>query len=266
MERVVEVVTMDHWRRLFASALKEDLEARRKLNPRYSIRAYAKHLGISAAAASEIFRSVDGWKISRKRAFEILKKTKMNSVHRSKILVAMGYPAEVERRNLPSEDFELFTDWSYFAVYFSHSLPVAYRNPSHISERFGLSEDRVNQVINDLIEKKLLKYNDEEKALQNQNENWIAAGGSLPKEAVRSYHKSNLDLAKRAMGEIDPNLREISSMTFCGSLEDFEKVRKETMQFYERIMALMNKEEKNDEVIQVNVSLFPLHFGKGLES
>lgn len=238
----------------------KDLEQRRQVNPRYSLRGYARHLNVSAATLSLILRGNQKWQLSKDRAAEILERTSAPTCEKARILSLMGKVPSRERKSLDVSERELLTDWVYLAVLAAHDLPPLLRTPEKIGEKMGIGTERVREVIDQLLRKGLLRLSQE--GVYERNPEHLQAGDGPPSDVVREHHKSNLKLSCRAVDEIPAEQRDFTSMTFVGSSKDMELLRKEIRDFHERLISLMNRSQDNTEVYRLTIGLFPIRFEK----
>lgn len=249
------------WQKEFVQALRKDFESRRIKNKRYSIRAHAQRLGVSAATLSQILREKQSWNLRVERARDILSCLNLKASQKNRLLTKMGFPPERDRQDLPFYQYDLLTDWAYMAVLSCHDLPPAQRTPEAISRRLGIAKKEIENIIKILIEQALLQKN--ASGVLERNPTYWMAGDGPPNEVIRRHHADSLKLAERALEEIPAVKRDFSSLTFAGSLNQLEQLREEIRLFHEKVMNLMNRDEENDEVFRLTIGIFPVHFSSG---
>ncbi|RYZ78410.1 MAG: TIGR02147 family protein, partial [Proteobacteria bacterium] len=76
-------------------------------------------------------------------------------------------------------------------------------------------------------------------------------------EAIRAYHQSGLDLAKRAISEIPVEKRDFSTLSFAGCAETFAEMVKEIRNCHERVVAIAESGAEKNVVYRLNINLFP---------
>lgn len=247
---------MHSWKQEFLNLLTEDLHLRRASNPRYSLRAYAKYLGLSAATMSEVMRNEGNWQLSQSRAVKIIEKMRIAEAKKNRFCIMAGHPPLTVRTELPETEFSLLTDWRYPAVLYSHALKPELRAPKLIAERLNLKLEEVEKIIESLKGRQLLLPTQGKDVLECRFENWQAE--TPPTEVIRDHHRGNLRTALDSIESVEPPRRDITGMTFCGTLKNMPAIRAEIRAFQEKIMALMADESGNEEVLQLNVTLYPL--------
>lgn len=128
----------------------------KKNNPSYSLRAYAKKLGLQVSALSEI--------LNGKRIIS----NKMTKV----ALDRLGYaPIEIDlilnQKNnstdkselLALDFFKVISDWQYFAILSIAELPDFKNDPVWISKRLNISESLARNSLKRLIELNMMNVN-----------------------------------------------------------------------------------------------------------
>lgn len=247
-----------NWEDIFSSTLRQEFQKIREKNPRFSTRAFARKLGLSSGATSQILSGKKDWKMSQRRALEILDKVELNAREHNRILILMG--EEPRKKELNDEGHELLTDWVFPAVLLSFDLAQP-PTLEQIAERLGVSETRVRKTVARLLEKGLLT--DEDGRL-TRNPEFMALGDGPPDEAVRKYHQNNLKLGLRAMETATYEEADFTSLSFAGSRAQMALFKKEIRKLHQKISLLSGREE-NDEVFTMTVALFPMRFGGDLQ-
>jgi uncharacterized protein (TIGR02147 family) len=251
------------WENELRKILVKDFEEKRKRNPKFSMRAYSKHLGISPATLSLILREAEeqrGWSLSIPRAAAIIDKTAQPQAVKNRFRALINLPTQRKRELVKGTEEKILTEWPYLAILAAHELPPALRSAASLSARFHLEESRVTQVIRELVEMKLLQANQEDAQVLERSAAHLGTKDGPPSEVIRHFHRQNLKLALRALDEVETEQRDFTSMTFVGSREQMDMVRTEFRKFHERIMSLMNDGEKNSEVYRLSISFYPLNF------
>ncbi len=144
------------------------LNNKKKINPQYSLRAFAGELGVSPTYLSLALRGQK--KISLKRALEWSLKLKINFVEQhnlaqSALSAAQISPLKISRRYLQPKTFltkesqlSPFADWRSTAI-MDLTLTKDFRSDTlWIANRLGLHPEEVITVIDTLIETDLLKW------------------------------------------------------------------------------------------------------------
>lgn len=243
------------WEKPFFDTLAGELESRRQKNPRYSIRAFARDLGVAPATMSELLRGKARWKLGPDRAVEMLERMNLTPARRRRLRAILGESASARRQDIRDGEFDLLTDWKTSSILFAHSLPAEYRAPEKLARRFSIPVQDVQRICSELQNRGLLEMRDG--VLCGTGANWYA--DSVPPVAtVRAHHRAGLTRAVHAIEAVEPAERDLSTLTFTGSLKNIEEIRKEIRAFHERIRDLMNHDDGNSDVLQLSVALFPV--------
>ena len=192
--------------------LKEELAARCRQNPRYSLRAFARDLKIAPSRLSEILSGKQG--LSRPAAERIAK--------------ALGYaPAEIERfcdlveslharsrknrdnarvrlkSQVPSETHQLhldtfraISDWYHFGILELINLSDFKSDPKWIGKRLGISEFEVQLALDRLLRLNLITRKGDKLRLTYANP---FTPDDIPSDSVKKFHAQILMKAKDAM-------------------------------------------------------------------
>jgi uncharacterized protein (TIGR02147 family) len=86
----------------------------------------------------------------------------------------------------------------------------------------------------------------------------ISPADGVPVEAIRAFQRDTIQLAERALSEIDREEREISTITVALSSGDLATVRTWVADLKRQIQNLATQSLDPDRVYQLNVQLFPV--------
>ncbi len=232
---------------LYTTILLRELESRKLSNPSYSLRAFARDLGISKSLLSDV--------LSKKRC--------VGSRAKSKILSKLSFSndelkalsqAELEKFQAFSEDqFRVIADWYYFAILNLAQIPETPYNASIISRRLGISSALCAKALSRLLKLQLIKNND---GIIVRTSKSIFIGENIPSQALKIHHKQNLDRAKESIDTTSLEFREITTVTMAVNLEKMNQVKKEIRKFRTKVMDIMES-GKPTEVYTFSMQLFP---------
>ncbi len=86
----------------------------------------------------------------------------------------------------------------------------------------------------------------------------ISTGPEVSSLVVHNYHKSLLDLSKSVMDELSLEYRDVSALTLGVSRERLPELRTKVREFRREILKLVSGENEPEEVVQLNIQLFPV--------
>jgi len=251
------MVTMEKWKKSFVLTLNREFEKIRNKNPRYSMRSYAKKLGLSIATLSEVSRHKSS--LSPERAEKIIHAMELEPREKRKLLAMMDRKIEFELTPVPTEKQVSLSDWTTRAILYSFDLDHGQPSLSVLAKMLSLTETEVKQQIQTLIHEDFLKV--DEKGTVYRPPNFWKTTDNHSSEFIRRFHRSNLSATAKAIDEIPTELRDITSLTFAGNSTQLEKVRAEIRIFYEKILAVM-EEPSRDNVYQMTICLYPMNFSQ----
>ncbi len=85
----------------------------------------------------------------------------------------------------------------------------------------------------------------------------VTSGDEVRSVAVTEFHLQNLDVAKKAVTECPSSERDISCIAAALSPHGYATVKEEVRRFREKLVAIVEKDAKQDRVYHVNIQLYP---------
>jgi uncharacterized protein (TIGR02147 family) len=86
----------------------------------------------------------------------------------------------------------------------------------------------------------------------------LSTGAEVASVAVFNYHLHMLDLSKVILERLPPERRDISALTLGVNKTRLPQLKKMIQNFRQEILKLVSEDENPEEVIQVNIQMFPL--------
>lgn len=170
---------------------------------------------------------------------------------------------DLAKANLPSKLDEsrlrFFESWQNAAILELLRLEDAKDSATWISEnlRPKISVPKVKQSLKLLNELGYIAV-DKKRGRLYPAEVSVTTGNHVERLAVISFHRQMLDLAKSAMDQIPAEDRDIGAITLAVSQNLREQFTKEFVELRKRFLKLAEAEANPDEIIQINLQLFPL--------
>lgn len=250
------------WQSLFVETLNHQLEAQRAKNPRYSLRKFARVLGVSPGGLSEVLKG--RLPLSAERASHITSLLELNSRTRERLLAMMGQPLKRQARTLnENEEHILLTDWRALAILHLFDLEDFAKTAANIGERLALPESEVQTILSSLVDQGFLRSSAQ--GLTRAPEDNLQTSDGPSKQVIRRFHEENLKVAALALKDVPAESRDFTAITFSGNSEQLELVRAEIRALHERVSAIMGGVLPHQEIYRLSVSLFPLNFAKKSE-
>lgn len=234
--------------------LKREFLLRQQGNPRYSLRRFAKDLGLSHPFLSQVLNGRK--KLSEERAREIAQLTNWNRARQIdfiKLVRADLCPSDAERKKILSgiktssqaftrfeslalDRFRLISDWYHFAIAEMTTIQSIATDPEAIAGRFGLTPLLAAKAIERLLDSQLLER-DATGRLKKSVGNYTT--GNIPSSAIRRYHRSMLNKAHAAIETQDPIDRDFSGLTMAIDPKNIPKAKKMIADFRRELMTTL---------------------------
>lgn len=252
------------------SFLKDELRRRVRLNPRYSLRSYARHLKLSPGALSEILRGRR--ELSLKSVPNVAKAIGLNA-HESRHLLRLAHHAkaardkgllEIERKaqlkdeyKVSEDIFGLISDWYHFAILNLLDCDSYQWSPTWIAKRLGISRIQAQMAMDLLLRMGLVEKT--KGGVRSKNA-CVASPSEIPSAAVRNYHRQILEKAALALESQGLPEREFCGCGFAVDPTHLALIKKEIREFQDQLAAKYAKGKKT-EVYFLEMALFKLTQG-----
>lgn len=237
--------------------LNEILELRKQRNSRYSLRAFARDLGVSPGKLSEF---LSGQRIPGKtlcvRMVAALKMTKdesakfMHIIERNRAFASENGRARVLRE----DEFSLVADWEHFALLMLMGTEGFVPKIDWMAQRLQITKSQVQNALERLERLKLIKKT--KVGFKRLNPR-ITTTHDIPSAVVRESHRQVIEHALASLHKDDISVRDITSVTFPTDPQKIE-MAKTHIRTFRRKMARLLKGESKTEVYNLNIQLVPV--------
>lgn len=228
------------------AGLKREFSRRKTLNHKYSLRAFAKSIDISVSRLSEIMnckRTPSKAQIEKISAF-------LGGVTKLQFTSANYYET---KRVFEENQFKLISNWIFLSI-LSVLREKKELKISDMAKMFNKTDSEINELINVLLELKLL-------SVHNGKIHWVhgpeKTTDQVSSEAVREFHKNVIAEAKNKIDTVLVSERDYSSMIMFVDQTKLEVAKEEIKNFRRKLSALLEDGNKN-QVYALNIQLFPL--------
>ncbi len=257
----------------YRSTLKNHFDERVKKNSQYSLRSYARDLGIAAPRLSEILNFKKG--LSEKAGMEIASRLginkfeteifissimKQHSRSPSKRKLAEQKLREIGQFNkenqIELENYKLIADWYHFTILELLTL-VDVNTKEDIARRLNLPTVTVENALLRLIDLGLLK---KYKNFYIPIEENSFTGNDIPSQAIKMHHEQILDKASSALFEQDVEKREFGSTIIAFNSKNINDVKKLIRDFRQNLAKLIDADvhDEKDSVYVLGTQFFRL--------
>lgn len=245
--------------------LEEAFERRKTQNASYSLRAYARDLGVHPSTLSKVLKGQRGLPFSSlDRVTGVLalsegdKSKFCSSVLRNR---GLGLPKDfdwvTEQGQALKNDkhFRIISEWEYFAFLNLLKIKNFQSDAGWVARRLGSSEVRVQKMIKDLLEAGMIEVS--EKGQWQRTHSRLRTSDEVNSLALRVGHQNDLRLAASRLWEVPIEERDFCSMVMPSRPETLKKAKKLVREFLKQMEELMEGEDAT-EVYQVAVQVFPM--------
>ncbi|MCB0412535.1 MAG: TIGR02147 family protein [Bdellovibrionales bacterium] len=240
----------DPWREY----LNKEFSERRSKNPKYSLRSFAKSLGLSPAHTSLLLSGQRTVKAkSALQLAESLGVTPSEAVAWSTTKFSKPHVDFLEDE-ISTKNFNPIAEWYYFAILGLANFKHNVAHPRWISQRLNLDYKTSKLAFQRLVELSFLRI---EGGQFRQNPNAILTTQDVPSESIRRYHKQHLDLATHKIDSVTVEKREFSTSTIAIDPRRIKAAKAMIRKFRENFLKEMRVGKKS-QVYTLGIQLYPL--------
>lgn len=257
-----------------AEFLDHKLHQRAEKNPRYSLRAFARDLEISAPSLSLVLKGRQGF--SDARAVEIaghldLNRTekKLLSILTSKFGEKNPNKLQILERELEKIEDELtlqhknpvdllpIFQWQYIATLALTDFDDFSDTPEWVASKIEVSVAEAEQILKDLKARNLLVKNAQ--GIWQREAPAQIFRSEKASETYQAHYLQMIERAKLALHEVPSTMRDFSQLTVSLAPTDYEFVMQRLMNFRaELLQDLIKRGGQVESIYTLNFQLFPL--------
>jgi uncharacterized protein (TIGR02147 family) len=254
---VIELKSENQDFRLF---LQQELVKRCKLNPSYSLRAFAKMLQIEPSALSKLLngkRTITPpmfKKLAHRLGLNPSECKRYESHLKNDLQKDIATPSY---QQLTLDAFQVIADWYHYAILELTHVQGFVSNPKWVAKALGISVTEVNAALERLVRLEFLEITEDSKWVDRSG-SITTVGNEFTAVAFRKLQKQVLEKALVALEEIPMDLRDQTSMTMAIDSELLPEAKKRITDFRRKLCSFLQSGKKKDQVYQLGVSLYPL--------
>lgn len=253
---LLSIVVMER----FVNLVKNNLAIKMANNPSFSLRTYAKQLGVSPATLSGVLNG----------------KRRLSADKIGKIGFALGLnPEEIwdfQRESLGTEAvkrksyfnelsqdiFITVSEWYHLAILEVMKLPDFKPNAKWIAKRLQIKETQAKLAIERLQRVGILKISKAGKWVDNMDGFTTHYQKDKTNDAKKRYQKELLEKSIQSLMHDDYSERDHSSTTMAINIKDIGKAKDMIKHFRKQLSQCLEANKKPNEVYQLQVSFFPI--------
>lgn len=256
-------------------------EERKLKNDKYSLRAFARDLGMSATHVGRILKGqrnltykqaeqvASAFKFSKTQSTEFVQKVILSSPEGSKVSKHLREKTDIQHKNdsryrpakmmdYSAEKFKAISEWQHLAIMNLTCLKNFKNSFDWIAKRLGITKACAEQSVKRLLDLGLLVKDPVKGLVETDLNLYIGVKQSEPE--MRNYERSLIEKALRELEKTetaDFNLRLINGINFPVASDSIPEIREMILEFQRKIIQYV-KDHPSDEVYQLNCQLFPL--------
>lgn len=243
------------------SRLSTELDARKRRNPYYSLRAFARDLGIGLGSLSEVMSGKRELSNSNfQKVTNILGLSDEEKIKLRDYKAALKAAAQTkdEHQYLAEDEFRLIADWYHLAILNLAKLRANRASADWIADRLQIETYQALDSLERLQRLNLLKI---EKGKLVRTARPLSTTHDLPSAAIRKHHSQNLLLAEKSLSKDPVEVREFASVTMAVNPRHLPKVKELLTKTRKKVADLLEDEDAL-EVYTLSFQLFPLTKGR----
>lgn len=246
------------------SLVKDHISTVKKRNPLFSMRAYAKKLGISVGGLSSFISGKTDYSVetlekivtdiipSPEERKDILKEYNIYLLEK---LTEKTKSSNYDYRLLKEDEIAFIKDWYHYAILFLIRTKDFKLDILWIAKRLGITSNEVELALSRLVHLNLITINsDQTVSLLN---NAVKTSDDVSNNSLRIMHKQMLYLAGQSLDNDSVELRDIISLTLPVNTKNLPKAKEILRRCQDDLMALLPAEEMN-EVYHALFALYPV--------
>jgi uncharacterized protein (TIGR02147 family) len=266
---MVKAQTMQSYREI----LKNEFEQRNLKNARYSLRSFARDLGLSPSRLSEVLNGRYG--LSRKASEDIADKLSFSKTEKERFcdLVDLSHARSKTKKELARlrlkknilkyktmelDAFRVISDWHHLAILELTYLDHFKNDSTLIGKTLGISPSVVESAIDRLKKVGLIK---EKAGNLVATEDFSAIGDDKPSLAVKNFHKQIMERALSALFVQSFEERDFSSVVMAISKSKLPQAKDLIRKFKKEFSTLVTDTTSKDSVYCLGIQFFDLAKG-----
>lgn len=237
----------------FLIKLQQSFLKRIQTNPNYSLRAFAKKMGVDQSFLSKVFRGQKFFSETSIR--EITPKLGVSPLEEAQ-LWELKNKSTSEFQLLEEEKFQLISNWSNFAVLELIKTKSFIPTAEHISDRLNIHIEEARSTLKRLQNLGFINIINNRITLLLPNNSWT--NNQFSSEARIQLQNNLIDKSKKALNEIHYLDRDHGSLTVAIDSKRLPEFKEKLFQIRKELDQFFQSSNSYDEVYQLTLSFFPL--------
>lgn len=236
--------------------LNDELLRRKNSNPSYSLRSFARSLGISSSYLSKVMNGTRT--VSEETLFKVASRIGMPDKNLEILSSQVSKRiAEPNFEAICADQFRLIADWHHYAILECATLHDFEATPEWIASRLSITEERAKLALERLERLQLLKVDENGKAhLAVKDYSSVNVNG--PSSANTEHERQVLEGAIAALDKVPSARRMQGSVTLAIPESRLPEARERIRKFRRELMAFLQHKGRRDSVYQLSISFYPV--------
>jgi uncharacterized protein (TIGR02147 family) len=241
--------------------LQKEFTDRCRKNPRYSLRAFAKLLGMEAASVSQILsgkreastkvitRICDRLSVNPRARFQLLLNVK------KRVAKAQTEPAPPSFQQLTADAFSVIADWYHYAILELTFTENFDSSPNWIAKKLGITPTEAKVALDRLERLELIELIDGR--LQKTQAFLTNGPDGFSAPALKELQRQLLQKALDAIDLVPQEEKDVTSMTMAINPAKLPEARRRIKNFRRQLCAFL-EEGPRTRVYNLGVQLYPI--------
>lgn len=255
----------------YRSYLKWILADRIARNPRYSLRSFARQLGLHHSMLVQVFQNKKRLSVDRAhlvahrlelqdKEYEYfcllveIENAKANEQKISLLKRLQEISPTQHAHHLDIEHFQMISEWYHLPILQMVDLSPFKFTPENIAKKLSIHKLEAELAIERLEKLELIEK--DKKGFYKKTNSRLLVDSITPQEALRKFHKQMLLKAIESLTEQTPKEKWIGSETFAFETKHLPQANKIIEQFFDRMVQLSLKGENRDHIYHLSTSFF----------
>lgn len=219
--------------------LQNEFIIRTQRRSKYSMRAFARDIGVSPGSLCEFLNG--NTRFSKTRVQEISKTLNLPLKHvdhwldlidvnfnrspiaKKKAQLCIDKRLRNSKKFLDLDSFELISNWEYLALMELLSFEQIF-SANQLAKNLGVSQNQIDSMLKVLLRLGLIRWN-ENRWVASEEDTYV--GENRPSNAIKNFHKGILNKAKGAIDKQSIDQRELSALVFSMQINDLQSFKQD---------------------------------------
>jgi uncharacterized protein (TIGR02147 family) len=241
-----------------ADVLRQELQKRKRVNGHYSLRAFARNLGLSSSFLSKVIAGKRS--VSQETFYKITSRLNLSQNHTEALFNQSSIKVTTpDFEIIKADHFRLISDWHHYAILECATLTDFEPSARWIANRLSISEERAKTGLERLTRLGLLKIDKNGQVISVAQEHYTSGIlQTVPSTAHTEHERQVLEGALVALDKFSTERRHQSSMTIAIPESRLKEARDRIRKFRRELTAQLQRRGKRDSVYQLSISFYPL--------